>query len=149
MIGFTSKLSVNDGTSNADTVLAEVVNITWPSLDTEAIENTHMGLTDPFKTYTPGLTDAGTIQFECNYSSATYTRLYALLGKLKHDQRIPATGTAVTWKISAPDEDGSGSGTAQSFSFNGMLSKLDMSADNNTNMVIKGEIKISGKPTIA
>lgn len=149
IIGFTAKLEVNDGSSNAYAVIDQATTITLPSQDTTSVETTYLGLSTPHKTFTPGLTDAGTLSFECNYTSATYARLQGLLGKLKHDSRIPPTGTDVNWKITAPDEDGSGSGGAQTFTMNGFLSKLDLSMEVEAVMKIKGEVKISGAITVA
>lgn len=149
VIGFTGSLSVNDGASNAQAVIDQTTMITLPSQDTATVEASYLGMTDPYKEFLPGLTDSGVLGFECNYTSATYTRLAALLGKKGHTTRIPSSGTAVTWKVTAPDEDAGGAGTAQSFTFGGILTKIEMSMEVEAVMKIKAEVKVNGKITVA
>lgn len=149
VIGFTAKLELNDGASNAFVVVDETTMITLPAQDVTTVETTYLGLSTPYKTYTPGLTDSGTLSFECNYTKATYTRLQAVRGKLKHTTIIPPSGTNVEWKVTAPDEDAGGVGTAQSFTMNGILTKLDLSMEVEGVMRIKGEVKVSGAITVA
>jgi len=148
-IGFTAKLELNDGSSNAYAVVDETTMITLPAQDVTTVETTYLGLTTPCKTFTPGLTDSGTLSFECNYTEATYSRLQAVRGKLKHTTIIPPSGTDVNWKVTAPDEDAGGAGTALTFIMNGILTKLDLSIEVEAVMKIKGEVKISGAITVA
>ena len=148
-IGFTCTLSVNDGAANAQAVVNEVTMITFPARETTTVDVSYLGMASPDKIFVGGLTDNGVCDFECNYTAVEYTRLIALLGKVKHTSRIPAVGTAVTWKITAPDEDGSGGTAAQTLTFNGILTKLDMSVEAEAPMKIKGSIKVSGAITMA
>ena len=147
-IGFTASLSVNDGSSNAQQAIPNVKMITLPTLDTAMIETTTLGSATPDKTFTPGLTDSGNLSFECLYTADTYSRLATLVGKLKHSTRIPPTGTDVTWLVTAPDEDGAGAGAAQTFTFNGCLTKIETSMEIEAVMMIKGEVKVSGNVTV-
>jgi hypothetical protein len=149
VIGFTAALSVNDGSSNAQQEIDQVTMITLPSQDTAVVEASYLGMTDPYKEFLPGLTDSGVLGFECNYSKATYNRLVALVGKQKHTTRIPASGTNVEWEITAPDEDAGGAGTAQTFTFNGILTKLEVNVEVEAVMKIKAEVKVNGKITVA
>jgi hypothetical protein len=149
VIGFTAKLELYDGTSNAYEVVDETTMITLPAQDVTTGETTYLGLATPYKTYTPGLTDSGTLSFECNYTKATYNRLQAVRGKLKHTTVIPPSGTDVNWKVTAPDEDAGGAGTAQTFTMNGILTKLDLGIEIEGVMKIKGEVTISGAITVA
>jgi len=148
-IGFTAKLELNDGASNAYDVVAETTMITLPAQDVTTVETTYLGLSTPHKTFTPGLTDSGVLSFECNFTEATYNRLQAVRGKLKHTTIIPPSGTDVNWKVTAPDEDAGGAGTAMTFTMNGILTKLEVSMEVEAVMKIKGEIKISGAITVA
>lgn len=149
IIGFGATLDVNDGASNAYEDIPEVTMITLPDLSTTSVETTYLGLSEPYKTFTPGLTDAGVLTFDCNWSSATYARMFALLGKLKHSTRIPPTGTDVNWRITSPDEDASGSGGAQTYTFNGFLTKIGQPIEIEGVMKMSCEVKISGEITIA
>lgn len=149
LIGFSAKLEVNDGASNAYQEVDETTMITLPSQDTTTIEASYLGMTDPYKEFLPGLTDSGVLGFEANYSATVYSRLNDLLGKLKHGNRIPATGTSVNWKVTAPDADAGGSGSPQVFTMNGILTKLEVSMEVEAVMKIKGEVKINGQITVA
>lgn len=149
VIGFTAKLELNDGASNAFVVVDEATTITLPAQDVTTVETTYLGLPTPHKTYTPGLTDSGTLGFECNYAATTYNRLQAVRGYLKYTTQIPPSGTAVQWKVTAPDEDAGGAGTAQTFTMNGILTKLDVSFEVEGVVKIKGEVKVSGAITVA
>jgi len=149
VIGFTAKLELNDGSSNAYAVIDELTMITLPAQDVTTVETTHLGLSTPFKTFTPGLTDSGVLSFECNFTEDNYARLQAVRGKLKHSSSIPPSGTDVNWKVTAPDEDAGGAETAMTFVMNGILTKLDVSMEIESVMKIKGEVKISGAITVA
>lgn len=149
IIGFTAALSVNDGAAQAYVAIDDVTMITLPSSDTATVETTSLGTASAFRTYTGALTDSGNLTFECHYSKATYTRLSALVGFLKYTTRIPPSGADVTWKVTAPDEDAGGSGTAQTFTMKGILVKLETSFETESLVKIKGEVKISGGITIA
>lgn len=150
IIGFGAKLEVNSGTSQAFVAVDSVKMVSIPAGDVAAIDATHMGLTTPYKVKTAGLIDPGKMTFESIYSKASYNQLIALLGKGGYGTpSIPATAPFVQWRVSSPDEDGSGAGTAQTFTFAGFLDKLETHAETEALMVIKGEVTISGPITVA
>lgn len=150
IIGFTSKLEYDSG-GGTFTAVSETTTITIPAMEVTSVETSHLGISAsaPYKTFTPGLIDAGVLAFECNYSSTVYSALHGLRGKLKATTIIPPTGGDVRWRVTAPDEDGSGSGTAQTFTWNGFLTKCEVNVGVEDVMKIKGEVKLSGAPTIA
>lgn len=135
---------VQYGYGTAATDVAEVTMISGPSPEFGEAETTHLGLTDPWKTFVPTLGDGGSLSFECNYKAATVTALNGILGKYDN-------GTAkMKWKITAPDEDGAGSGTAQTFTFEGFLKKAEYgNFEPEAVAKIKGEVKIIGMITVA
>lgn len=148
VIGFTSKLELDPGTSTYG-LISDTTMITIPSQEVSTVETSWLGMSDTNRTYTPGLTDPGVLSFECNYSKSGYTALNTVRGKLKITTAIPPTGNPVMWKITAPDEDGAGVATPQSFTFNGILTKLEVNIETEGLMKIKGEVKVSGAITVA
>jgi hypothetical protein len=147
IIGFTAKLELDPGTGSYATI-DECTMITLPAFETTSIETSHLNLITPDRTYTPGLTDNGTLSFECNYSKATYNTLHSIKGKLKVTSQIPPTGNNINWRITSPDEDGAGAGTAQTFTFNGFLTKLETAFETEAVVKIKGEVKVNGAITV-
>jgi hypothetical protein len=147
IIGFTAKLELDPGTASY-TEISETTLISLPAFETATVETSYLGMSTPDRTYTPGLTDNGTLSFECNYSKATFNTLAGVKGKLKITTQIPPTGNNINWRITSPDEDGAGAGTAQTFTFNGILTKLETSFETEAVVKIKGEVKISGAITV-
>lgn len=148
-IGFTAKLELDNG-GGTFAIIDEATMITVPAQETTTVETTHLNLSTPMKTFTPGLTDPGVLSFEANYTKASYNQLNAVRGKLKDGANpIPPTGDDIKWRITAPDEDGAGAGTAQTFTFAGILTKLELGFETEAVVKIKGEVKVSGAITIA
>lgn len=147
VIGFTSKLELDPGTGTFATV-SETTMITVPAQEVTTVETSYLGMSNPVKTFTPALTDPGVMAFECNYQKDTYNTLNGVRGKLKVNGPIPPTGNPIQWKITAPDEDG-GSASNQTFTFNGILTKLEVNIEVEGLMKIKGEVKVSGPITVA
>jgi hypothetical protein len=139
IIGWTTKLEHSTApTPGAYTLVAETVSIQVPAVEVSSVEDTHLGVVNGFRTYTPGLKDSGTISIEANYSKALMTALDGLTGLVK------------TWRVTAPDEDGAGSGTAQTFVFAGFVQKRDATEFKPDEVVkIKFDIKVTGAVTIA
>jgi hypothetical protein len=139
IIGWSTKLEHSTAPTPGTYVqVAETVTIQIPAVEVTSVEDTHLGVTDRFRTYVPGLRDSGTISVEANYNKATITALDGL------------TGTLRTWRITAPDEDGAGPDTAPTFTFQGFISKRDATEMKPDEIAkIKFEIKVTGKVTIA
>lgn len=148
IIGFTSKLELDPGTGTFELVIG-TTTVTSPAREVSMLETSWLGMADRYRTYTPGLIDPGNVSFEANYSKETYMQLDAVYGLTKIGGAIPPTGADIRWKVTFPDEDGVGTGTGQTFTFNGSLEKLTADAEIEAVMKIKGEIKISGAVAIA
>jgi hypothetical protein len=123
--------------------------ISIPQQEVQTVETSWLGMSDTNRIFTPALTDPGVLGFECNYTKATYTSLNAVRGRLKLSTVIPPTGNNINWRVTCPDEDGAGAVTAQTFTFNGILTKLEVSIEVEGVMKIKGEVKVSGPVTVA
>ena len=144
IIGFSAALAIDPGTATF-TNLPELVMVSLPAFETTTVETSHLGLSNTYKTFTPGLTDGGVMTFECNYSKAAYTQLQTVLGKLKITTAIPPSGNDIRYRVTLPDEDAGGAGTAQVFT----LTKMECSAEVESIMKIKGEVKVNSNITVA
>ena len=146
VIGFTAKLELDPGTTTYATV-AETTSISFPSRDTTVHDASYLGQSGTYRLIAPGLSDGGTVDFECLYKKATMVTLNGVYGRLQITTVIPPSGGGIMWEITAPDEDAGGVGTAQTVTFAGILVKCDTSMDNDNVMKIKGSIKVHGEPT--
>lgn len=141
-IGYTAKLQVKTSGSFVD-VSPEVVTIQVPAVEVSSVESTHLNVTDGFKTYVPGLKNSGTLSFEANYTKEAYTLLDGIRGKLKEGS------VEIEWKITAPDEDGAGAFTPQTFQFKGYVMKTELGFEPEGVSKIKCEVQVVGKVTVA
>lgn len=130
VIGFTAQLEAGTGASDALEVVSESTMIQVPALQASTVESTHLAVTDGIRTYIPGLIDPGTVSFEANYTAGVYSKLKAILAKKK------------PWKISSPEDEN------QTFSFDGILTKVDLSFETEAVAKIKGEVKVTGDVTL-
>jgi Lambda phage tail tube protein, TTP len=138
IIGWTTKLEHSGVPATTWTQISETVSIQIPGIETSQVEDTHLGVTNRFRTYVPGLRDAGSVGMEMNYSKASINALNGLTGVMR------------TWRVTAPDEDGTGPDTAPVFTFQGFISKRDPVEFKADEVVkIKFEIKINGEPLSA
>lgn len=144
-IGYTAKLQVKKA-SDFEDVSPEVVTITVPAIEVSSVESTHLNVTDGFKTYVPGLKNAGVLSFEANYTKDAYVLLDGIRGKLKEGT------TDIEWKITAPDEDGGATPsmfTPQTFTFKGFVMKTELAFEPEGVAKIKAEVQVVGKVTVA
>jgi hypothetical protein len=142
-IGYTAKLAVKTTGSFVD-VSPEVVTISVPAVEVSSVESTHLNVTDGFKTYVPGLKNAGTLSFEANYTKDAYTTLDNIRGLLK------SGSNDIEWRITAPDEDGAGAFTPQTFIFKGFVMKTEGPTFEPEGLAkLKCEVQITGKVTVA
>jgi hypothetical protein len=141
-IGYTAALSVL--TSGATyTAIDGVAMISIPSAEYSEVEYTHLGSTNSHKEFMPGLADGGSLEFEANWTKAGFNTLDAIKGLLANG------ATTISWKVTTPDEDGAGAGTAQTFVFGGFLKKLEvLPTEPDALMKMKGTVKVNGKVTV-
>lgn len=132
------------GWATPTNAISDVTSVMAPAAEFSEAETTNLSVTDSFKTFIPTLADGGNVSFECNYSKAQVAALYAILGKFDN-------GTAkMTWEIGAPDEDGAGAGTAQKFTFQGFLKKLEPATFTPEGVAkLKGDIRVVGAITLS
>lgn len=144
-IGFLAKLSLDDG-AGTFTEISECTLIQLPTVETAVVEVTYLNQTDAFRKFQPGLSDSGTMLFECHYTPTAYNVLQGVNGFLKDgaDQTLP-TGNDIRWKVESPTI-----GTSQVFTMKGILNKLEVTGfDTESVIKIKGEVKVTGEITIA
>jgi hypothetical protein len=67
----------NGGTPEAFTTIAEVINISGPTLSLETIDVTSHGSTDAWREFVAGLKDPGEITFDINFVPTGATHSYS------------------------------------------------------------------------
>ena len=131
IIGVTAKLeySTDEGTTYIQ--VPNCKSVSFPAMSVTSVETTHLGITDYAKTYIPGMTDAGNVSFEAEFTSDTYTALSSILR------------TEDKWQISSP------SGESIVVSCDGFLMSMSTSMAGEEEVMISGEVKMTGKPEVA
>lgn len=115
------------------TEIAEVTNISAPSVSRDSIEYTSHSSAGGFREFMPGLKDGGEVSLDINWdpSNATHQSLYTQLN----------TGTANTaFSIVFPN--------AWEFNFNGHVTGFDATAPIDDRLTASVTIKVSGQPTL-
>lgn len=108
-IGLGTVLQYGDGESPEEfTPVAEVVNITGPSMSRELPDATHMASPGGYREFLGGLKDGGQVACQCNHlpNNATQDALTGVLsffnsGVIKTWQLVFPTSPAVTWEFQA------------------------------------------------
>jgi hypothetical protein len=95
IIGFRTKVSVNDGASDAEQFFTKAMTVNLPAREIGEYEEKVLNTANKNRTYRPTLIDNGTVTVEGYFSKTEYARLVALLGI-----------EGKTWKLYSPDEDG-------------------------------------------
>jgi predicted secreted protein len=98
------KIGDDDGTSEAFTKIAEIRDITGPSMSKDAIEVTNQDSSNGWREYIPGLKDAGEVSVSANWIPIDETQdgTDGLLSKFTDDDMhnfqiiVPSDGTATT-----------------------------------------------------
>lgn len=130
---FGSKLSYYKSSAFVD--VAEVTNISGPSVSRDSIETTHHQSTGGFREFIPGLKDAGEVSIDINWDPATtsHADLYASLTATDNGQfRITFAGTP-----------------ASTFTFYGHVTGFDATAPIDDRLTASVTIKLSGQPVFA
>lgn len=113
--------------------IAEVLNISGPSLARDAVDATHTASTEGWREYIPGLKDAGEVSVEMNYipggSGDTYMR-----GTFDAE-------TLTQFRISEPNSP------ATTITFNAIVTAYETERPVDDKMVATATLKISGKVT--
>jgi predicted secreted protein len=132
-------LKIGDGAATeAFTSIAEVTNISGPSLSLDTIEVTSHDTSSGWREYIGGLLDAGEVSFDINFvpTNATHSFTSGLIKDLKNR-------TLRNFKLVFPDTSNT------TWAFAALVTAFDCSEA--IDDVIKGSItlKLSGQPTLA
>ena len=131
---FGTVLAYHDGSSFVD--VANVTSVSAPSMSRDSIETTHHTSTGGFRTYIPGLKDAGTVSLDINWekSQASHSALYT---------QITTQVVNGQYRVVFP-----GSPTS-TFTFYGHVTDFSVTAPVDDKLTASVTIKLSGKPTLA
>lgn len=128
-IGVSAKLEYENGSAWAEVYNIKTVN--FPDFTTTSVETTNLANVDYGKTFIPGMVDAGVITFNSEYTTASYVALSALVRDL------------IGWRVTSP------SGEGDILTCDGFLTKLSVNFDSDVEVMITGEIKLSGIPQVS
>jgi predicted secreted protein len=133
VLGFGGQLQRN-GVS-----VAEVKNVSGPSLSRGSVDVTHHQSPDRWGEFIKGLKDGGEVTFDINYipSDATHGAVTGLLSDFANDSTVD------TWAIVFPD-------TANTtWSFPGFITAFGPSNPTDDAFTASVTLKVAGKPTLA
>lgn len=131
VIGVTAKLEYQSGSGWVEVVNPKSVN--FPGFTVSSIDTTNLSIANYGMQFMPGMIDAGSVTFEAEYTDDNYNGLNALVREI------------VGWRVTAPD-DGDG---AVVVTCSGFLTKLDVNMTPNEEVMISGEVKMTGLPSVA
>jgi len=128
-IGVGAKLEHEQGSGWA--VVYKCKSVNFPNFTITSVDTTHLAIADYAKTYMPGMIDGDTISFESEFTSASYVTLTGLLRDV------------IGWRVSAP------AGEGDVVTCDGFLTSLTSSMTPDDEMMISGQIKMTGLPVIS
>ena len=146
IVGFKTKLLVNDGSGQAFAKVDHSVQVTLPERMIETVEVTALDEADNYKRYVPSpLVDGGTLKVQVYFTSANLDRFTALLGK---QFQTPTVKTK--WQCQPPDSDASGPLLAKQVEFEGFVTKLgETTFSKSTDAVVFDvEVKVNSAWTV-
>jgi hypothetical protein len=129
VIGVSASLEYED--SSAFVPVAGVKSVNFPGFNVSSVDTTHLGNTNFAMSFMPGMVDAGALTFECEFSEATYT---ALQGKIRE---------TIGWRVTGPDDED------VAVTCDGFLTKLDVQVTPADELMISGEVKLTGMPVVS
>jgi hypothetical protein len=100
LIGFNAKVQIQDGPSSAWADLADTVTFNLPDIKVDEAEDKRL-TAGRFKQFFPKLLEYGEVTVELMYTKANYVRIQNLVAVNPY-----------SFKLFAPDDDGSGANTA-------------------------------------
>ncbi len=132
-----SALQIGDGeTSESFTSIAEVTELTPPSMSRDAIEVTSHGSADGFREYISGWRDGGEVSIVANWlpTDTTHDGTTGLLESYLDDE-------AHNWRVVLPD-------SLATIAFAGFLTAFNPDLPLTEQGKLSCTIKITGKPTV-
>jgi predicted secreted protein len=117
------------------TTVAEVTNLSGPSMKMDSLDVTHHGSSEGYKDFVGGLIDGGEIKVEANLlpNDSSHTGLLTDMN----------ARTLRAWQIVFPTSP------AKTWSFNGLIQGIETAAPVDGKLALSLTIKVSGKPTLA
>jgi hypothetical protein len=141
IIGFGVKLSRGDGASpEVFTEVAEIIDLTTPSMTKDQVEATHTNSPDGFREYIPGLKDGGEFTASMNYVPGNATQGNASGGLLNDFINDTASRN---WRITFPGSP------AMTWTFKGTPISYMINTPLDDRATIDVSFKVGGAPTIA
>lgn len=141
LIGYGVHLARGDGASpEVFTNLAEVIDLSAPSMTKDSVEATHTDSPDSFREFIPGLKDGGEFTAVCNFLPSNATQDNTSGGAL--NDFINETTTR-NWRISFP-----GSPTV-TWTFKAVITGYEAVTPIDDRMTLNLTFKVAGAPTIA
>lgn len=129
---FGTIFGIGDGEiSESFTPVAEVTNISGPSLSRDSIEVTSHGSTDGYREYIPGLTDGGEVTIDLNWNHTSHDDVWDLIDSEENN---------VNFEVLFPD--------ATSFIFSGHATGFEVTAPIDDKLTASVTFKVSGQPTL-
>ncbi|MCJ7669568.1 MAG: hypothetical protein MUO61_03505 [Dehalococcoidia bacterium] len=116
--------------------IAEVSNISGPTLSIDTIDATHYTSPSAFKEFIAGFGDAGEVTFECNFIGSDTLGQQAFIV-----DAYAKSVKAVVITLASP--------IVATWTFNGIVTKLDFAQPMDNKLSFSATIKISGVPTLA
>lgn len=120
-----------DGSSDWDNI-AEVTNISGPSMSRDLIEVTNLDSTSGYREFIAGFRDAGTIVVTMNYTRES-------LDMMKEDFE---DNTAQNYEIVLPDSE------STSLEFEGLVQEMPLTISVDSQITLEVTIKITGPVTV-
>jgi len=141
LIGFGVHLARGDGASpEVFTNLAELIDLSTPSMTKDQVEATHTDSTNSFREFIPGLKDGGEFSATCNFLPSNATQGNASGGAL--NDFINET-TSRNWRITFP-----GTPTV-TWTFAATIIGYEAATPMDDRMTLVITFKVAGAPTIA
>jgi hypothetical protein len=134
-----TQLQIGDGaTTEVFTTIAEVNDISGPSIETETIETTSHDNVDGYKTYIAGLSDGGEVTFSINYDLTLPTH-----GAVTGNITLAALNRTIrNFRIVLLEQGG------QSWSFRGLVTNFETKYPAGDKQTAEITIKVLNKPQL-
>lgn len=134
------KVSDMDATSPTFTTVAEVTNISGPSLSRETFDLTSHSSTGGYREFGIGLIDAGEVTLDINYvpSNATHDNSTGLLSLISQ-----SSNDSTDFELVFPDTD------ETTWSFSGFVTAFSPTAPVGDLLGASVTVKVTGAPTLA
>jgi hypothetical protein len=128
IIGVGTTLSYEDG--SGFTPVPKLRSAAFPKWTTTQVDTTNLDCTDYAKTSEPGMTNPGTVSYECEFSADVYAALSDLVRE------------TIGWRTASP------SGSSKTVTCDGYLSDLDVAFSPDELVVITFNVTYTGLPDI-